>query len=206
VLIVTYKERQQKHKEEFKAEILEAALALFAEEGYAKFSMRRLAARIDHSPTTIYLYFRDKDDLLFHISENLYASLLVKMQQLREMPLPPHEILKAACLHYIHYSLAHPEQYKVVFFSNPHLYGPPEEYYTRDTVSRRCWVNICDLVGVCIQSGFFRPMDCNTLATVLWSAIHGLVSSLIFTKDFPMPDPDVMAEMLLEGLIKGYKA
>ena len=201
-----FKERQQKHKEEFKTEILEAALALFAEEGYAKFSMRKLASKIDHSPTTIYLYFRDKDDLLFHISENLYASLLSNMQELRNTQIHPNEILKAASLHYIHYSLAHPELYKIVFFSNPHLYGPPEEFDSRDTMSRRCWKIFCEVVNTCLQSGYFRSMDCNTLAIVLWSAIHGLVSSLIFTKDFPMPDPDVMAEMLLEGLLKGYKA
>lgn len=200
-----YKDRQQKHKEEFKTEILDAALALFAEEGYTKFSMRKLAAKIDHSPTTIYLYFRDKDDLLFHISENLYTSLNTKIQELRQLSILPHELLKAACLYYIQYSLANPEQYKIVFFSNPHLYGPPNEFHSRDTMSRRCWKSICEVVDACQQSGYFRPIDCNTLSIVLWSAVHGLVSSLIFTKDFPMPDPDVMAEMLLEGLFRGYR-
>lgn len=201
-----FKERQQRHKEEFKAEILETAVALFAEEGYAKFSMRKLAARIKHSPTTIYLYFRDKDDLLLHICENLYASLLHEMQELRALPLPPEQMLKATCLSYIRYNLANPEQYKVVFFSNPNLYGRPEDYFTRDTMSNRCWRNMCENIDACLKSGFFRPLDRDILAIVLWSAMHGLVSSLIFTKDFPMPDPDAMAEMLLDGLLNGYRA
>jgi len=206
VLIVGYKERKQKQKEEFKAEILASALALFNEEGYAGFSMRKLAARIDHSPTTIYLYFKDKDDLLFHICENLYAALYDKMQEFRQMQLPPYELLRAVYRHYIQYSLSHPEQYKVVFFSNPHLYGPPEEYLARDTMSSRCWKSICDVVDDCIQKGFFRPMESCTLSIVLWSAVHGLVSSLIFTKDFPMPSSESMTEMLFEGLFNGYCA
>ena len=204
MLIVGYKERKQKQKEEFKAEILASALALFSEEGYAGFSMRKLAARIDHSPTTIYLYFKDKDDLLFHICEDLYAALYNKMQEFRQMQLPPHELLRAVYCHYIQYSLSHPEQYKVVFFSNPHLYGPPEEYLARETMSNRCWKSICEVVDDCLQKGFFRPMESSTLSIVLWSAVHGLVSSLIFTKDFPMPPSEKMIEMLFEGLFNGY--
>jgi AcrR family transcriptional regulator len=200
-----FKERRQKHKDEFKAEILEAALTLFAQEGYANFSMRKLAARIDYSPTTIYNYFRDKDDLLFHICENHYAHLMEEIREIRKRGISPEETLREAMLGYIRYSLAHPEQYKVVFFSNPQLYGRPEEFKNRDTMSLRLWRNTCEVIDECMRSGVFRPMDGETLSIVFWSAVHGLVSSFIFTKDFPMPDPDVMAKMLLDGLFKGYK-
>jgi len=200
-----FRERRQKHKDAFKAEILEAALTLFAQEGYSSFSMRKLAARIEHSPTTIYHYFRDKDDLLFHICENHYANLLEGMLEIRKRGESPEATLRETLLQYVRYSLAHPERYKVVFFSNPQLYGRPEEFKERDTMSLRLWRNICDVINECMQSGVFRPMDCETLSIVFWSALHGLVSSLIFTKDFPMPDPDVMAEMLLDGLFKGYR-
>lgn len=200
-----FRERRQKHKEEFRAEILETALGLFSQEGYANFSMRKLAARIDHSPTTIYLYFRDKDDLLFHICENFYASMLYEQIEIRKRETEPEEALKEIIRSYIHYSLAHPELYKVVFFSNPQLYGSPEEFKSRETMSLGCWKNICEVIDTCMKSGVFRSMDCDTLSIVFWSAIHGLVSSLIFTKDFPMPAPDVMMEMLLEGLFRGYR-
>lgn len=201
-----FKERRQRHKDEFKAEILAAALSLFAQEGYANFSMRKLAARIDHSPTTIYLYFRDKDDLLFHICEDLYATMLREALEIRKNAVSPEQALKDILNNYIRHSLANPEQYKVVFFSNPQLYGRPEEFKSRDTMSLRCWKHMCGVIEECMKCGVFRPMDVDTFSIVLWSAVHGLVSSLIFTRDFPMPDPDVMAEMLLEGLFAGYRA
>lgn len=199
-----FKKRREKHREEFRGEILQAALELFSQEGYAGFSMRKLATRIEHSPTTIYLYFRYKDDLLFHISENFYASVLQDVVALRKRGTAPDQTLKDILLSYIHYSLAHPEQYKVVFFSNPQLYGRPEEYVLRDTMSLRCWKNVCEAIDDCMKHHLFRRVDCETLSIVFWSAIHGLVSSLIFTKDFPMPDPDIMADMLISGLFRGH--
>ena len=63
------REKRAKYKEEFRREILDAARELFLSEGYEKFSMRRLAEKIGYSTPTIYLYFKDKDDLLFAICE-----------------------------------------------------------------------------------------------------------------------------------------
>lgn len=201
-----FKERRKRHRDEFRGEILEAALELFAQEGYGGFSMRKLAARIDYSPTTIYLYFRDKDDLLFHICENFYATMLGDMQAIRERGTTAEQTLRDIHLNYIHVSLANPERYKVVFFSNPQLYGRPEEYASRDTMSLRCWKSICEVIDDCMKGGVLRIVDVETLSLVFWSAVHGLVSSLIFTKDFPMPNPDVMADMLISGLLRGYSA
>lgn len=200
------KERRQRHKDEFKAEILEAALALFVQEGYNGFSMRKLASRIEYSPTTTYLYFRDRDDLLLHICENFYTNLLQEQLQGMNPDAPPEQHLRQAFLCYVSYSLKHPELYKVVFFSNPQLYGRPEDYLSRDTMSLRYWKQFCELVDNCINSDYFRPLDCYTLSTVLWSAMHGLVTSTIFTKDFPLPDPAIMAEMMLDGVFSGYRA
>ena len=56
--------RREQEKEELRQTILKAAGALFLEQGYDGFSMRHLAESIGYSPATLYLYFRDKDDLL----------------------------------------------------------------------------------------------------------------------------------------------
>jgi len=72
-------------------------------------------------------------------------------------------------------------------------------------MSLRCWKKVSELFADCMKSGVFRSVDSDILSIVFWSAIHGLISSLIFTKDFPMPDPEVMTEMLLDGLFEGYR-
>src|SRR5713226_4666029 len=45
-------------------QIMNAAAELFAVEGYGSVSMREIAQRIGYTPMSIYLYFKDKADLL----------------------------------------------------------------------------------------------------------------------------------------------
>src|SRR5260370_7898358 len=59
--------RQDQEKQALRQTILTTAGELFLEQGYDHFSLRKVAERIGYSPTTIYLYFRDKDDLLFTV-------------------------------------------------------------------------------------------------------------------------------------------
>ena len=44
--------------------ILDAARELFATEGYEAVTMRRIADRIEYSPTAIYFHFKDKESLV----------------------------------------------------------------------------------------------------------------------------------------------
>ncbi|MCA9651495.1 MAG: TetR/AcrR family transcriptional regulator [Myxococcales bacterium] len=50
-----------------RAEILEAALQLLADEGYAGASLRKLAARLGIAQPSLYHYFRTKEDLVEHV-------------------------------------------------------------------------------------------------------------------------------------------
>lgn len=204
--MVGLKERRIQHKEQFRAEILAAARELFSQEGYSQFSMRKLAARIEHSPTTIYLYFRDKDDLLFYICEELYAAFLKAVVEIRQAEPDPGKALRLILHHYIRFGVSHPEQYKTVFFTSPVVYGSPDSFMTKDTIALRSYRAFLDLISECIQRGVLQKNDCNMLAMVFWSAMHGLVTSIIFTRDFPMPDTALMADILIDGLLKGHAA
>ncbi|KAA0889094.1 TetR/AcrR family transcriptional regulator [Oryzomonas rubra] len=200
------KERRIQHKEQFRAEILTAARELFSQEGYSQFSMRKLAARIEHSPTTIYLYFRDKDDLLFYICEELYAAFLKAVVEIRQAEPDPGKALRHVLHHYIRFGVSHPEHYKTVFFTSPVVYGSPDSFMTKDTIALRSYRAILDLISDCMRYGVLQKTDGPMLAMVFWSAMHGLVTSIIFTRDFPMPDTALMAETLIDGLLKGHAA
>src|SRR6266550_7943948 len=59
--------RQAQEKQALRQAILTAAGELFLQQGYERFSLRKVAERVGYSATTIYLYFHDKDDLLFTV-------------------------------------------------------------------------------------------------------------------------------------------
>ncbi|MBI5233035.1 MAG: helix-turn-helix transcriptional regulator [Deltaproteobacteria bacterium] len=58
-------ERREKEKKEMRGLILETAMELFLDEGFENVSLRRRADKIEYSPATIYLYYKDKDEILF---------------------------------------------------------------------------------------------------------------------------------------------
>src|SRR5215472_17383687 len=57
-------ERREREKQEVRKKILDAARELFAREGYEAVTMRRIADKIEYSPTAIYFHFKDKDALI----------------------------------------------------------------------------------------------------------------------------------------------
>ena len=56
-------ERREREKQELRQQILDRAREMFAAEGYEAVTMRKIAEAIEYSPTAIYLYFKDKEDL-----------------------------------------------------------------------------------------------------------------------------------------------
>ena len=68
-------ERREREKQELRTRILDAARELFAEEGYDAVTMRKIAERIEYSPTAIYLHFRDKHALMRELCDEDFGAL-----------------------------------------------------------------------------------------------------------------------------------
>jgi AcrR family transcriptional regulator len=68
-------ERRQEEKERRRAEILDAAEAVASEVGIADMTMDQVARQARLSRALLYVYFKDKDDLLFGISERALTLL-----------------------------------------------------------------------------------------------------------------------------------
>lgn len=62
--------------------ILDAARDVFVASGYEGTSIREVARRAGISHGTIYLHFRDKDDLLYQVSEDEFGRLLGRLRAL----------------------------------------------------------------------------------------------------------------------------
>src|SRR5271169_3091013 len=144
------KEKRTKYREEFRREILDAARELFINEGYEKFSMRKLAGKIDYSPTTIYLYFKNKDDLLFAICEEFFATFFAELNYIRSVSQDPIEILRQAFLYLMNFGLKNPNQYKLIFFTKS-VYGTREELVEQESMARNTYFFFKEIVEDCIK-------------------------------------------------------
>jgi len=112
---VGVKERRARQKKFLRQEILDAASELFVKKGYENVSMRRVAEKIEYSPTTIYLYFKDKAELLEQVCEETFARLSQVLTKILEQPGDPVERLKRGLLAYIKFGLENPHFYRATF-------------------------------------------------------------------------------------------
>jgi len=198
------KEKRAKYKEEFRRDILDAARELFINEGYEKFSMRRLAEKIDYSATTIYLYFKDKEDLLFAICEEFFAHFSAQLNQIRSVSQDPVETLRKALLYLMEFGLKNPNQYKLIFFTKS-VYGTREELVEKESMARNTYFVFKDIVQECINAGKLREIEVDVIVDTLAIASHGVIAKKIFCANFSKDGSDIVAHTLVDVLLRGLQ-
>ncbi|MCU0376473.1 MAG: TetR/AcrR family transcriptional regulator [Chitinophagaceae bacterium] len=67
-------ERKAKEKEELKTLILRAAKKLFVEKGIEQTTIRNIANAIEYSVGTVYVYYKDKNDILHELHTQGFRS------------------------------------------------------------------------------------------------------------------------------------
>ncbi|MDA8084168.1 MAG: TetR/AcrR family transcriptional regulator [Nitrospiraceae bacterium] len=198
------KEKRAKYKEEFRREILDAARELFINEGYEKFSMRRLAEKIDYSATTIYLYFRNKDDLLFAICEEFFGHFSDKLNHIRALSQDPVETLRHALLYLMNFGLENPNQYKLIFFTKS-VYGTREEWVEQESMARNTYFVFREIVQDCINAGKFQDIDVDVIVDTLSIASHGVMAKNIHCANFSKERSDIVAHTLVDVILRGLQ-
>ena len=142
------RERRARQKSLLKQEILDAARDILVREGYDGLSMRKVAQKIDYSPTAIYLHFKDRDDLVFSVSEQTFAGLVRELEDVAAKHPDPLVALRKGLRRYIDFGLAHPEHYLVAFVV-PRGQNPDagKRYMQPEAMSMRAFGHLPRLVG-----------------------------------------------------------
>ncbi|MFQ6613331.1 MAG: TetR/AcrR family transcriptional regulator [Fidelibacterota bacterium] len=78
---MTIIERKAREKEQRRMSILMAAEKLFARDGYTATSLDQVAQEVEISKGTIYLYFKNKEDLFFTLIRERFETLIQKVTE-----------------------------------------------------------------------------------------------------------------------------
>ena len=172
-------ERREREREHVRTLILEAARDLLSEEGLSALSMRAIAERIEYSPGTIYLYFRDKDELIAQVVEEGFERLRESVE--RELSALA-ETANAAEQYgaigraYVRFALENTAYFRVMF----ELPGSARFECTREEREAEAGPKVFDSVVETIEragrEGSFRVADARRAALIGWGMVHGLVS------------------------------
>jgi len=189
------RQRRDQQKQELRQAILDAAGALFLEHGYEHFSLRQVAERIGYSATTIYLYFADKDDLLFTVADHGFARFGQCLTDAAASPGDPLQRLRALPQAYLQFGLYNPAYYQLMFMQRgDFLVG----YRQGDRQPRIDTLRIVqDAIQHAMDAGMVRPGNAQHYADALWAAMHGVVALTISMPAFSVERAEVTAEILL---------
>jgi AcrR family transcriptional regulator len=197
-------ERREREREEIRNKILDAARELFATEGYEKVTMRRIADAIEYSPTTIYLHFKDKDDLVQSMCHEDFARLLGALQS-GPLPDDPVERIRQLGVAYARFGLTYPNHYRFMFMTP----GKFTSLHELSDGGQQSFKMLHLAVAGAVACGTFRAVDVDTAAQVMWAALHGVVALLITLQPEHWPHApavDDLVEQVIENGIRGFVA
>ena len=201
------KERKARQKKFLRQEILDAASELFVKEGYENVSMRRIAEKIEYSPTTIYLYFKDKAELLEQVCFETFSRLQAVLARIQELPGGPVERLKRGLIAYIQFGLENPHHYRATFMMRIPDGFDQEKYKQPDSPGMQAFDFLRRCVYDCITAEEFRNVDAELVSQTFWAGIHGITSLLItYEKGFPWVNKDKLIHSMVDTLVAGVQA
>ena len=197
------RERRARQKKYLRQEILDAASELFVRDGYENVSMRRIADRIEYSPTTIYIYFKDKAELLEQVCKETFARLVERLSKIMAQPGDPVERLKRGLIAYIEFGLENPHQYRTTFMM-PIPEGLEEKkLHQENSPGMQAFSFLIQGLGDGVKAGKLRPMNLELAAQTLWAGIHGITSLLITHHAFPWVGREKVIHFTVDTLVAG---
>jgi AcrR family transcriptional regulator len=172
---VSKSQRREREKQELREQILDAARHLLASHGCEGVTIRRIAEAIEYAPTTIYLYFEDKNALIRELCRMDSSSFTCQLESIARVN-DPIECLRQTGLAYVEFGVTHPNLYRLMFSNSP---DENKESATAATNPEQDFYGLLEkAIGTCMTQGLFRDDldDVSEIAQMFWAAIHGLVS------------------------------
>jgi len=173
-------ERRRREKDLRRELAMNAAMAIYNEEGYHSITIDKIADRCELSRASIYMYFKNKDDILIRgiVSHTEYFfCLLMELYENRESF--KEKLLQELWTRFIRFYEKESEIFNVYtyFLQREMILNLPEDI--RDMISKsgsRVVELQHNIVKYGIQEGIF--IDCNPmiLSEVIWTSFLGIVN------------------------------
>jgi AcrR family transcriptional regulator len=161
--------------------------------------MRGLAGELGVSATAAYRYFRDKDAILAATRAAAFNRFAVALEDAAAAHADPHDRAGAVGDAYVRFAFAEPNAYRLMFDM-----AQPDEQRFPDLVvaGKRARRTMTHYVEGLLAAGLVQG-DAQTLGTVFWAAIHGLIVLHLAGKLPHAPDFDTLRQTASRLLLRG---
>lgn len=159
-------------------------------------SLRAVARDVGIATTSIYLHFKDLNELVQAVKNELFSELIEQLEAAAVGIDDPRERLLARGRVYLNFGLTRPGEYRAMFSALIGLDTDKPRAQPADFPGARAFGILREDVEALVgkQDALLIPMH-------LWTAMHGLVTLRPLTM-FPWPDTDKLMRDLVDRLIK----
>ncbi|MGF9908151.1 TetR/AcrR family transcriptional regulator [Brevibacillus porteri] len=175
--------KQEIRSEETKRAILTAAADLFATRGFDTVSIREIAKAAGCSHTTLYIYFKDKEALLHHLSKEPLQSLALQMEEtLSKYGRTPEEILRKISSQFIHFCLRNRTMYTLFFMIKASRIDGEEPEKELQTLRNQLFGLLKQAVRRCLPSDV-EEEKALAHARIYFYTLHGIVGTYTHSEE-----------------------
>ncbi len=188
-------------------EILDAAIDVFLENGFAAARMEEIAKRAGISKGAVYLYFNSKEALLEELVRRsagriaTAANDFVARSAARDPADTLRQILRFAVRAMLDEKISAAP--RIVIAEAPH--SPRIAAFYRDEVIRRGSAALTQLIEIGAAQGVFRDVDPRiVLRCVMGPMLASVLLHHVFAApDMPQPDPETLADEIADFILNG---
>lgn len=194
-------------------EILSAALRIVEDCGPDCVTMREVAQKVGYSPTTLYLYFKDKRDILREVILRGFAELndFAGLSMVGPAPL---DKFRQRCRAQVVWGLMHPGLYDLML-----QWRIPDVAWSDEDAAKvvGSFAALPEAIGEALAAGQLRDIaDPAEFSFLVWAALHGVTSLAVSRRlgtgsedDSPqalLARATGMGDAIVEGLLASHLA
>jgi AcrR family transcriptional regulator len=183
-------------------DLLGSAKALVEAHGSRQLTLRGLARQVGVSAPSLYLHFPNLDHLLAALVAQGFDDLTAATSAAARDLIDPAEELHARCRAYCRFAIDHPRLYQLMFQDDLPLtlQAAPEA-----TPGRRSFENLVTAVRRCLEAGLAPAHDDPfRLASLIWTAEHGLILARISRPAFPWAPIELLVDEMVTRMMAFY--
>jgi AcrR family transcriptional regulator len=194
-------ERRQEEKERRRAEILDAAEAVSADAGWDELTMDLVARRARLSRALLYVYFKDKVDLMYGICERGLSALRQQLEEAAGSHGAGLEQVLAMTRTYVRFSQDFPVYFDIMArcsLREVKTADAPENELACNAVGDALGAHIVTLITAGMRDGSIRSdLRPVVAASALWGFTQGVIQ-LAFTRRAVLEHHGVDASVMLD--------
>ena len=182
--------------------IQQAVIRLMCQEGIENVTMDRVAAAAGIAKGTLYLHYKDKQELLESVKESTLAPMVDRMDEVLRGTATPDRRIQLYALNYLGWFDERRDLFRILIYERESVRVHGARYMSDRY--RHLVQEVAKVIREGIRKGLFRDVDAHNVATMFVESNFAIVNQrLLSAKPAPVEDD---AELISGVFLRGIKA